>query len=128
MRRIGLDPEGEEFDAPVTRALRELYAPPAGDEYWDALEASILSRVSAVERLPWWTPFRDWIPAGVAAAAVALLAAGIALHQPAPDDSLVAYESAMSEAAPLPVQTLGRTVGAGGREATLQYLISYTKE
>lgn len=128
MRRTGYDPEGEELAAPVIRALREAYAPPAGEGYWEALESSILSRVSGVERPAWWSPFRDWIPAGLAAAGIALLAAGIALYQPASDDSLVAYESAMSEAAPLPVRTLARTVGGGGREATLHFLLPSTKE
>ena len=76
--RIG--PEGRDDD--VTRELRRLYAAPADDAYWQALEARILASVaghSVGDAEGWWTPLERWSRVGALAAAVALCVAGAAL-------------------------------------------------
>ena len=37
----------DEGDAKITEMLREVYAPPAGGAYWDALESRIMSYIKA---------------------------------------------------------------------------------
>jgi hypothetical protein len=77
--RIG--PEGREDD--VTRGLRRIYAAPADESYWRALQARIVAAVAseAIARAGsgWWLPLARWARAGAAAAAVLLAAAGAAL-------------------------------------------------
>ena len=67
-------------DDEVARGLRSLYAAPSGDAYWNELESRIMARVADVE-LGWWTELDRWIRPAVAAAAVLLLAAGVAMFR-----------------------------------------------
>ena len=67
-------------DDEVARGLRSLYAAPAGDGYWNELEARIMARVADVE-LGWWTELDRWVRPALAAAAVLLMAAGVAMFR-----------------------------------------------
>ncbi len=67
-------------DDEVVRGLRSLYAAPAGDAYWNELESRIMARVADVE-LGWWTELDRWARPAIAAAAVLLLAAGVAMFR-----------------------------------------------
>lgn len=72
-------------DGELTPALRDMYAPPAGEAYWDALEAKITARVGiagaggALPAAPqWWQVLGGWTRLGLAAAGLAALVAGAA--------------------------------------------------
>jgi hypothetical protein len=67
-------------DDEVVRGLRSLYAAPSGDAYWNELEARIMARVADVE-LGWWTELDRWVRPAITAAAVLLLAAGVAMFR-----------------------------------------------
>src|SRR5437763_4452501 len=107
-------------DGDVTRGLQALYAAPAGDAYWNELESRIMARVADVE-LGWWTELDRWVRPAVAAAAVLLLAAGVAMfraHQAEPD---IAAESMLSSPA-VPVSTAIRPALQDDREARIRFL------
>ena len=47
-------------DTELTRALRDLYAPPADPQYWDSLEARILAHVATREEVTmWWSALKS---------------------------------------------------------------------
>ena len=125
MSRDPMDPRSSGADETVTRMLREMYAPPADEGYWAALEASIMARVTGERGGSWWTVVSGWVPAGVAAAAVACLVAGLALWQERAADRQLAYEQAIRGAAPASVQTVVRPSTMSERDATLQLVLSY---
>lgn len=133
MSRDPMDPRPGGADETVTRLLREMFAPPADRTYWSRLESSIMTRVSGDPHSPvtgdpresWWTVVAGWVPAGLAAAALALLAAGFALMQDRASERQIAYEQAMRGSAPVSVQTLVRPSTMSEREATLQVVLSY---
>lgn len=117
--RIG--PEGRDDD--VTRGLRRLYAPPAGDAYWQALGRRIMARVAA-EGDGWWQPLAHWAGVGVVAAALALLFAGVALQRSRDAESQLAYQTIIETPRSTPLQ-IATDRGAGpNRDATLRYVIS----
>ena len=112
-------------DDDVTRALRQLYAPPRDDAYWRGLESRILShlREGAIPTIAWWDELQGWARPALAAAAVVLVAVGIAVVR---DRQLVqesAYAAVFTPTA-LPVETAVRPVLQDPREATLRYLIT----
>jgi hypothetical protein len=47
-------------DDRIVHGLRALYAAPAGDGYWNELEARIMARVADVE-LEWWSELDRWV-------------------------------------------------------------------
>jgi hypothetical protein len=116
--RIG--PHGR--DDTLTRALRELYAAPRDAAYWDALEARILARL-AEEGDAWWTAFRGWVRVGVAAAVLALVAAGAMLSRAREAEARLAYER-VDQPETLAQQIATGTSDLPAREATLRYVIS----
>ena len=125
MSRDPMDPRFDGADEAVTRLLREMYAPPADEAYWAGLEASIMSRVTGDRGGSWWSIVSGWVPAGVAAAAVACLVAGLAVMQERAAERQLAYEQAMRGAAPASVQTVVRPSTMSERDATLQLVLSY---
>lgn len=118
-------PEGR--DEQVTEALRALFAPPQAEAYWSSLQARVMARVRAEteERGGWWGVLAEWAPAGLAAAAAAMLLAGLAVTRSRADDAGAAYDAMIKNAAPLPVQTVARPLGVSAHEATFRYVISY---
>ena len=109
----------------VTRGLRELYAAPTDDAYWRGLESRIMARTraAAVPTIAWWDELHAWARPALVAAAVVLLAVGVAFargHQLAKES---AYAAVFTPTA-LPVETAVRPVLEEPREATLRYLIT----
>jgi hypothetical protein len=116
---------GDQGDAEVTRELREMYAAPSSDSYWRSLEARILSgltRASAPGRR-WWDELDRWMRPALAAAAVVLLAAGVALVRAHQVEQEVAYEAMLTPTS-LPIETAVRPVLQEQRDATFRYLMT----
>ena len=109
----------------VTRALRQLYAAPADESYWRGLEARIMARTrsSAMPTIAWWDELHAWARPALVAAAVVLLAVGVALFRGQEIARESAYAAVFTPTA-LPVETAVRPVLEEPREATLRYLIT----
>jgi hypothetical protein len=112
-----------EPDDDVTRGLREIYAAPKGDGYWRDLEARILSHLVSAPASSWSDELQGLMRPALVAAAVVMLAAGVALFRARQADQEVAYESMLTPTS-LPVETAVRPVGQGKREGTFRYLMS----
>ena len=114
-------------DDALTRALRQLYAPPGGESYWSLLEARIISRVAQAEGA-WWLELGRWARPALAAAAALVLAAGLLLFRSREAERQVAYEDVLSAPTPISVAGTARSASLRGleqREETLQFLITY---
>lgn len=109
-------------DEEIVRGLRQIYAAPTADEYWRGLEGRILSRL-ATPTITWWDELDRWMRPALAAAAVVLLAAGVAIVRAHQVEQAVAYESILAPT-PLPVETAVRPVLQEPREATFRYLMT----
>lgn len=112
--------DDDELGTPVVRGLRSLYAAPAGDAYWNELEARIMARVADVE-LGWWTELDRWVRPALAAAAVLLLAAGIAMFRAHQAESEIAADNMLSSPA-VPVSSAIRPALQDDREARIRFL------
>jgi hypothetical protein len=111
-------------DDDITRGLRRLYAAPGGEAYWRSLEARILSRLrDGGSRIGWWDELDRWMRPALVAAAVVLLAAGVALFRDHQVDQDVAYEGMLTPTT-LPVETAVRPVLQEHRDATFRYLMT----
>ena len=113
-------------DDEVVRGLRSLYAAPAGDAYWNELEARIMARVADVE-LGWWTELDRWVRPALVAAAALLLAAGVAMFRAHQDESDMAVET-MLTSPNVPVSTAIRPSLDNDREARIRYLFGCTNQ
>ena len=114
-------------DDPLTRALRELHAPPAAESYWADLEARIMARVTQAEPV-WWSELGRWARPAIAAAAALILAAGLLLVRSREVERQVAYEDVLSAPTPISLAGTARPASLRGleqREETLQFLITY---
>jgi len=110
----------DDGDESVVRGLRSLYAAPAGDAYWNELEARIMARVADVE-LGWWTELDRWVRPALAAAAVLLIAAGVAMFRAHEVEGDIAAENMLSSPA-VPVSTAIRPALQDDREARIRFL------
>jgi hypothetical protein len=113
-------------DDEIARGLKELYAPPADETYWRGLEARILSRLTdgaSPAGLGWWDVLDNWMRPALVAAAITLLAVGVAMFRAHQVDQEVTYE-AMLTPTTYPVETAVRPVLQGQREATFRYLMT----
>lgn len=117
--RLELHDDG---DGEMTGGLRRLYAAPTDEEYWRGLEARILSHLADPPTIQWWEELDRWMRPALAAAAVVLLASGVALFRAYQAEQEVAYE-AMLTPTNLPVETAVRPVHRG-REGTFRYLMT----
>ena len=133
--RFDLRLENEDSpDADITKALREIYAPPATDSYWDELEHRITSYVrdrgAAVIPVNWWSDLASWAGPGLAAAALVFVAAGLMWSKQREEDLRVSYEAVTDS---LPYDVLPGAVqvvqaphdGSSQREATFRYVMSH---
>jgi hypothetical protein len=114
-------------DEGVTRALRELHAPPSGESYWADLEARIMARIAHAEPA-WWSEFGRWARPALAAAAAVVLAAGLLLFRSREVERQVAYEDVLAAPTPISFAGAARPASLRGleqREETLQFLITY---
>jgi len=110
-------------DEDLVRGLRQIYAAPSDESYWRSLEARILTRLSTAPSIAWWDELDRWMRPALVAAAVVLLAAGVALFRTRQLDQQGVYE-AMLAPTPLPVETAIRPVLQEPREATFRYLMT----
>jgi glycine/D-amino acid oxidase-like deaminating enzyme len=112
-------------DEHIVRGLRRLYAAPADETYWRGLEARILSRLtdSSAPTIAWWDELDRWMRPALVAAAVVLLASGVAMFRAYQVEQDVAYEGMLTPTT-LPVETAVRPVLQGERDATFRYLMT----
>lgn len=110
-------------DEAVTRGLRQIYAAPEGDAYWRGLEARILSRLTTAPSIGWWDELDHWMRPALAAAAVVLLASGVAMFRAYQVEQDTTYEAMLTPTA-LPVETAVRPMLQEQREATFRYLMT----
>jgi len=108
------------------RGLRSLYAAPAGDAYWNELESRIMARVADVD-IGWWTELDRWVRPALAAAAVLLLAAGVAMFRAHESESEIAVDSMLQSPA-VPVSTAIRPALQDDREARIRYLFGCSSQ
>ena len=102
----------------ITEGLRALHAAPAGDAYWNDLEARIMSRVIEVD-LGWWGELDRWARPAMLVAALLILAAGAAMFRAHQVETEVAYENLLTPS-PVPVEAVIRPTLEGERDATLR--------
>ena len=105
-------------------ALRVEYGAPAPDSYWAFLERRIMARITSEGAREWWSYFPAWSRMGLAAAALALLAAGVAAWQTRKAQDLVAWQELLESPNEVPVIESAGGERTGRREATLRYLIT----
>ena len=114
-------------DDEITRGMRGLYAAPAGHAYWNELESRIMARVAEVE-LGWWTELDRWLKPALVAAAVLVLAAGVAMFRAHQSDTNSAYEELFT-----PTPIAGAPVEAAAvqrppqepRDNTLRFILTH---
>ena len=112
-------------DDDVTRALRKLYAAPGDGGYWRDLEARILSAIaSAPQSIGWWDELDRWMRPALVAAAVVLLAAGVALFRARQVAQENTYEAMLTPTS-LPIETAVRPMLQEPRETTFRYLVTH---
>jgi hypothetical protein len=128
---LRLDDEG---DAKITEMLREVYAPPAGGAYWDALEARIMSYIKEHQAINipvnWWSDLASWAGPGLAAAALLFVAAGLMWSREKNEEMGTTYEavteSLASDVLPGAIQVVTAPHdGSSQREATFRYVLSH---
>ncbi len=125
----------DEGDAKITEMLREVYAPPAGGAYWDALESRIISYIKAHQEavaipVNWWSDLASWAGPGLAAAALLFVAAGLMWSRQNNEEMGTSYEavteSLASDVLPGAVQVVtAPRDGSSQREATFRYVLSH---
>lgn len=130
-----------EEDPRTTALLRQQYAAPTDEAYWNGLESRILASVRTAparltvvvqERLGWWSGFgefrgTDLRAAGLVAATVALLAAGATFVREQADDARardMATRAAVEATMPLQIDegTLSRARPHLAPDAPERYL------
>jgi hypothetical protein len=112
----------EEGDEQITTGLRAIYAAPTGEGYWRDLQARILSRLTEPETIAWWDELDRWVRPALVAAAILLLATGVAMVRSYQAERELAYEDMLTPTA-LPVETAVRPVQRG-REGTFRYIMT----
>ncbi|MEO8622611.1 MAG: hypothetical protein ABI625_16180 [bacterium] len=111
-------------DAELTNALRALYAAPADERYWDALESRILAHIArGEETISWWSELAEMARPGLAAAAALIFAASLALAHSRQLEVSSAYASVISPA-PSTIEPASRAASVGDGDAALHLLIS----
>lgn len=107
----------------VTEALRALYAAPADEHYWDALEARILAHVARGDASAgWWIELAEMSRPGLIAAAALILAATLAMVRSHRLEANSAYASVIAPSASIEAASRGASVGDG--DAAFHFLLS----
>jgi hypothetical protein len=120
-----IDDRWSQRESDVTDALRALYAPPADERYWDALEARILAHVARGGSERWWSALADMARPALAAAAILVLVAGAAVAHTRQLDARNAYASVISAAVPPSVESAARVSSTPDGDATVNYILSH---
>jgi len=114
-------------DDELHAALRAEYSHAPEESYWAFLERRIMARITTEGAREWWSHFPAWSRAGLAAAALALAAAGVAAWQTRKAQDLVAWQELLESPNEMPMIESARGERARQREATLRYLIESTR-
>jgi hypothetical protein len=126
----------DEGDPKLTGLLRDVYAAPREQAYWDGLETRILSLIAAsrlgiVQLQPnWWSVLGRWAAPGLAAAGLLFVAAGLVLSRESEAELQTTYEETTE---PPVVDVLPGAVhvvtapndGSSQHEATFRYVLSH---
>ena len=121
MTKLTRDNDGDERE--IARNLRAIYAAPTGEIYWNELEARIMGRIAEVD-LGWWAELDRWARPALVAAAVLVLAAGVAMFRAHQVETRAAYENILTPS-PVPVETVIRPTLEGDREASLRDVVGH---
>lgn len=112
--------------AVVQRELGEMYAAPQDPQYWSALQLRILLRIAESDPGLWWVFLGRWARAGVVAAVLALMIAGVASVALQKNEKQIAYQSVIDDRVPLTtLERISRTTGISDKEAALRYMLPY---
>lgn len=115
----------------VIRAVRDMYAPPAGEAYWSALESRIMARIGEAAAGRWWMVVGSWARTGLVAAAAIIVATvvGMLLLQARTQETRTAFEAAtqptITEQISVPAGALSERDGPDTRGATFRDVISH---
>lgn len=110
-------------DDEVTRELRALHLAPTEESYWTELETRIMHRVTELD-LGWWGELDRWARPALVAAALLIMAAGVAMFRAHQNETEMVYEDILAPG-PAPVETAVRPTLEGDREATLRYVLGH---
>ena len=114
------DPRDDELNA----ALRVEYGAPGEGSYWAFLERRIMARITSEGTREWWSYFPSWSRVGMAAAALALLVAGVAAWQTRKAQDVAAWQELFDSPMEMPIIESAGGERTRQREATLRYLIT----
>jgi hypothetical protein len=120
MKKLTMHNEGGDD---IARGLRAIYAAPDSEPYWNELEARIMGRIAEVD-LGWWAELDRWARPALIAAAVLVLAAGVAMFRARQVETQTAYESILTPS-PVPVETVIRPTLESDREASLRDVVGH---
>ena len=113
-------------DEDLTATLRQLYAAPGDDSYWNTLERRIMQTVAAERAREWWSYFPGWVRIGVSVAAAAALVAAVAQWHTREAQARVALEQIMNAQTEIPLLSeFDRGERGREREETLRHLIQH---
>jgi hypothetical protein len=121
------DDDGDFRDDELHASLRGVYAAPAEESYWAALERRIIARIHSEASREWWSYFPGWVRSGLVAAGIAVLVAGYAAWRTREAAEDVAYRELLDTPSELPIlmeSARSSAPNARTREATLRYLIT----
>jgi hypothetical protein len=111
-------------DGELTSALRALYAAPAEESYWDALESRILTHVARRDDTTvWWAELAEMARPGLAAAAALIFAASLALVHSRQLEVNSAYASVITPI-PASMESASRAASVGDGDVAVHFLIS----
>lgn len=111
-------------NAGLTNALRALYAAPAEESYWDALEARILARIArGNDGSEWWSELADMVRPGLVAAAALILAASVAMVHSRRIEAQSAYATLITPS-PTSAELSPREASVGDGEMAIHFLLS----
>jgi hypothetical protein len=83
-----------------------------------------MARITSEGAREWWSYFPAWSRAGLAAAALALLVAGVAAWQTRKAQDRMAWHELLESPSEMPMIESAGGERASRREATLRYLIT----
>jgi hypothetical protein len=118
------DDDRDHRDDELNAALRAEYGPPGEGSYWAFLERRIMARITSEGTREWWSYFPSWSRVGMAAAALALLVAGVAAWQTRKAQDFAAWQELLDSPMEMPIIESAGGERTRQREATLRYLIT----
>jgi hypothetical protein len=125
----GVKPDRDALDESLLGLIRDAYAPPDGDTYWQGLEQRIMARVASPGEgdAPWWSVLAPWARPALVAAAALFALAGVVNQQYVESESQLAYDSVLQSVTPDVVATSEEIISVerGTDGATISYFLSH---